>query len=442
MNIDNLESLLLDIRKKGADAADIVLSENIEISVSRRMGKLENVERSESKGLGIRVFRGRKVAIASTLDLSDKSIEKTADLALQMAAVVPDDEYSGLPDASQMAHEFPNLDLYDAYEPKAEDLSRMAGEAEEAALSHPGITNSEGGHAGYNLSRMHVLNSHGFKGSFQASSYSVSATVIAEIDGLKERDYDYSAVRCFSNLKNPAATGHSAAQRTLRRMGSRKIATCSAPVVFDPREAKGILRQLAGAINGAAVARGASFLKDKLNTKIFRDGISIIDDPFIVRGLASRPFDAEGLAGQRLSVVSDGYLTSWILDTRTAKQLKMRSTGHAGRGISSPPHPETSNFYLENGTVTPEDLISDIKHGLYITETFGMGINLVTGDYSQGAAGFLIENGKLTYPVSEVTIAGHLLDMFKHLTPANNLKLEYSTNSPTLRMDKMMIAGS
>jgi PmbA protein len=281
----------------------------------------------------------------------------------------------------------------------------------------------------------------GFAHSYSGSYYSLSVAVLAGQDEGMERDYDYSSARHFADLASPEAIGKSAAERTLKRLNPKQAPTSNLPIVFDPRVSRGLLNYFAGAISGSAVARKTSFLKDTLGKEIFAPSITIMDDPHRPRGLSSKPYDAEGVAAKKRAFIEKGGLTSWLLDSRSARQLGMHSTGHASRGLSSPPSPSATNLYMEPGSLTPQALMADIKQGLYVTETQGMGVNLITGDYSQGAAGFWIENGQITYPVSEVTIAGHLNDMFKQMTPANDLEFRYSVNAPTLRIEKMMVAG-
>ena len=256
-----------------------------------------------------------------------------------------------------------------------------------------------------------------------------------------ERDYDYTTSRFFSDIRPAKQVGLKAAELVLKKLGARKIKTAKMPVVFDCRESGSLLRQLSSAINGAAVARKTSFLKDSMGKQIFKNDVTVIDNPLRIRGLASRPFDGEGVITKQQDIIRNGVLQSWLLDVRSANQLGLQTTGHAVRGFSGPPSPANTNFYMEAGSISPEELIADIKSGVYITETFGMGINLVTGDYSQGAAGFYIENGKLTFPVNEITIAGNLSEMFMGLTPANDLKFEYGINCPTVLIESMTVAG-
>lgn len=433
-------------KKQGADAADAVLFVSENTSCRSRMGKPETIERAENKDLGLRVLvkgkKGMKSAIVSSNDFSPETLNELVSRAVAMAKIAPEDAHTALADESLLAKKIPALELADDTLPDEKTLRRAAGEAEEAALKVKGVTNSEGADATASASEVFLATSHGFQGHYRTTSYSVSASIIAGKDTEMETDFDYSVARRHADLKSAAMVGKSAAERAVAKLNPRKAKTCQVPVVFEPRVARGLLGSFAGAINGAQVARGTSFLKDKLNTQVFAKGVQVLDDPLIKRGVSSHPFDAEGVSCRKLAVVEDGVLTTWILDTRSARQLKMHTTGHATRGTSSPPRPSTTNFYMAAGKISPEALMADIKDGFYVTEAFGMGVNDVTGDYSQGAAGFWIENGKLTYAVSGITIAGNMKDMFLNVTPASDLEMQYGTNAPTLRIEGMTIAGA
>ena len=428
--------------KAGADAADGIAAESTSLSVSQRLGKREDLERSESVDLGLRVFVGKRSAIVSTTDRSPATVAELVERAVAMARIAPEDPHAGLADPDRLARTWPDLDLLDTHEPTPEELYERTAKAEDAARAVPGVTNSEGADAGWGRSTVALATSGGFAGAYSGSSFSVSASVIAGEGTAMERDYDYSSVRFAENLEDPAVVGRGAGERAVKRLNPRKVGSAQVPVVFDPRISNGILRHVAGAISGSAVARGTSFLRDKLNQKIFADGIVIVDDPHRRKGLASRPFDGEGVANARINIVEDGVLTTWLLDTASAHQLGLKTTGHASRGASSPPSPGTSNLYMEAGTPTPAELIADIKSGFYVNELIGYGVNAVTGDYSRGAAGFWIENGEIAYPVSELTIAGNLKAMFLNLTPANDLVFRYGANAPTVRIEGMTVAGA
>ena len=438
---DKLSELLALAKSYGAEGADGVMVATTDLNMSQRLGKPEGVERSESAGLGLRVFVGASQSSVSSTDMSLETMKEMAQRVVAMAKLAPPDTDSQLAPLELFPKTIPNLDLLDEVEPTPSWLLEQCKIAEDAARSVAGITNSEGADAGYSRSKVSLATSNGFAGSYASSYFSLSVSVLAGEGTGMERDYDFTSARHRIDLRGAQEIGLEAANRAIKRLNPRKIATCQVPVVFDPRVSKSLVGILAGSISGSAIARGASFLKDSLNTPIFAAGISIIDDPHLLRGFASKPFDMEGVANKKSEIVAGGVLKTWLLDIRTANKLGLKTTGHASRGISSPPSPSATNIYMQAGKLLPTQLISDIKSGLYLTETFGMGINTITGDYSQGAAGFWIENGKISYPVSEITIAGNLRDMFTNLTPANDLKFRYSTNAPTIRVENMTVAG-
>lgn len=437
-----LGRLIAAARAAGANAADALLVESVSAGVSYRLGKLEDVERSESADLGLRVFVGAKVAFVSSTDLSEKAIAELPERAVAMARLAPEDKYAGLAPKDLLAHDWPNLDLEDAAEPSAETLIERARVVEGAAMAVPGITNSEGGGAGFARSAIALATSEGFFGRYAGTSHSVGVAVLAGEGTGMERDYDGASARHGDDLESPEAVGRRAGERTIARLNPRKARSAALPVVFDPRVANGIVGHFAGAISGSSIARGVSFLKDRMGQVVFAPGISIIDDPHRRRGLRSKPFDGEGVANKRTALIDKGVLTTWLLDCASARQLGLTSTGHAARSTGGPPSPSTTNLYMEPGSLTPEALMADIKEGFYVTELMGMGVNAVTGDYSRGAAGFWIENGRIAYPVSGVTIAGNLKDMFLNAAPANDLVFRYGTNAPTLRIEGMTLAGA
>jgi PmbA protein len=441
--LDRLDHVIAAARKAGADAADAILIEESSQSISWRMGTLEDVSRSEGIDLGLRVFKGQKVASVSSSDLSASALDRVVERAVAMAALAPEDPFARLADDSLLCKEpHPDLQLAAADLPSTEHLRLWAAEAEDAARGVSGVTNSEGAGAGSGYGLVALATSAGFRGAYASTSVSVSASVIAERDGLMERDYAYHSVRHPFDLEAAAAIGHEAGQRTVRRLGAVKPASAVLPVVFDPRVSGSLVGHLLGAISGQAIARKSSFLQDSMGQQIFAPGISILDDPLRIRGLRSRPFDAEGLPTRQTTLVKDGVLQSWLLDLASARQLGLAPTGHASRGVSSPPSPGASNVHLAAGSVSPGTLMADIKLGIYVTEMIGSGVNGVTGDYSRGAVGFLIENGELTTPVSELTIASSLQHMFKNLVAADDLHFRYGVNAPTIRVDGMTIAGA
>jgi PmbA protein len=438
---DRAERLVKAALSAGADAADAVAVRAMSLSIEVRDGAVEESESAEGDDLGLRVLVGKRQAVVSTNDMASDSSAALAARAVAMARAAPEDRYAGLADEAMLAHDFPDLDLIDPDLPTVSQLETMAREAEAAALAVKGVAKSGGASASAGIGGMVLVTSHGFRGAYLGSSHGVSMAAIAGEGTGMERDYDYSSVRHASDLESPQKIGRTAGERAVERINPRKVTTRKVPVVFDPRVAGSLVSHLASAANGASVARKTSFLRDKMGQKLFADGIRIIDDPLRKRGLRSHPFDGEGVAGKKLALVDDGVLRSWILDCSTARELGLITTGHASRGVSSTPSPGASNLHLEAGTLSPGALIADIKDGFYVTDLIGMGVNMVTGDYSRGASGFWIENGKRTYAVSEVTIAGHLFDIFRTLTPADDLEFRYGINAPTVRLEGLTVAG-
>ncbi len=439
--LDLLADLVAKAKRAGADAADALFVEGVSVSHARRLGKLEKLERAEGHDLGLRVFVGKRQAVVSSSDRSAKALDGLVTRAIAMAKAGLEDPYCGLAEPADIARTLPELDLLDPVEPSAETLMARAGAAEEAALAVKGVTNSEGAEAGWSSSRVALAASNGFAAEYARSSHSVSASVIAGEGTSMERDYDWSSALHGADLDDPAKIGRGAGERAVKRLNPRKLETCKLPILLDPRVSGSLVRHLATAINGASIARGTSYLKTKMGQAVFGPGITIVDDPFRKRGLASKPVDGEGLAPARRNIIDKGTLTTWILDLRSARQLGLKSTGHASRGTTSPPSPSATNLFMEAGPISRAAMIKDVKRGLYVTEFIGMGVNGVTGDYSRGAAGYMIEDGELTYPVSEITVAGNLLEMFKNVTPADDLVFRHGTDAPTLRIDGCTIAG-
>ena len=438
---DLLDSLIARARRLGADAADAVMLRGSALDASCRLGEPEEVVRSEVRSLGLRVFAGSRQASVSTTDFSQAALGPLAEQAMAMARAVPEDPYAGLADPARLARDWPTLDLVDAAEPDAESLMARALEAEDAARAVAGITNSEGASAGWRRREVTLVTSDGFAGCTESGSHAVSAAALAGEGTAMERDYEWSSAVHESDLDDAATVGRSAGERAVRRLGARKAQSGQMPVVYDPRVADGLLSHLTGAISGPSIARGTSFLKDALETEVFAAGVTVVDDPLRERGLRSLPFDGEGVGTERRAVVADGVLMTWLLDSRSARQLGLATTGHAVRGTSGPPLPACTNLWLEPGAESRDALIGGVTSGLYVTELIGMGVNQVTGDYSRGAAGFWIEGGEIAYPVSEVTVAGNLREMFRHLTPAGDLSYRYGIDSPTVRIDGMTVAG-
>lgn len=438
----NLLSDLLDAAKKaGADAADAVVYNAASLSVSCRMGELEKLERAESNDLGLRVLIGKKQAMVSSTDFDPSTLDEVVERCVAMAKAAPEDPYCGLADRDQVMTDPPLIDICDYSEPSNDAMIDAAKMSEDAARSIPGVTNTEGAEAGWSRAEIAIAATNGLAQSYSTSSHSLAASVLAGEGTEMERDYDYTSAVYYSDLDDPAKIGRSAGERAVRRLNAQKVKTQQVPVIYDPRVSGGLVRHCAGGINGSSITRGTSFLKDSMGEKIFSDGINVIDDPHRPRGFSSKPFDGEGIANKRTTLIDDGILTTWLLDLSAARQLGLESTGHASRGTSSPPSASATNLYMEAGSQTPAELMADIKNGFYITELIGMGINMITGDYSRGATGFWIENGEITYPVSEMTIAGNLKDMFANLVPANDLKFRYGTDAPTIRVDGLTVAG-
>lgn len=439
-NLTLLGDLIARARAAGADAADAVLVAGNSVSVQRRLGRTEHLERAEGRDLGLRVFVGRRSAMVSSSAVDPASFTRLAEQAVDMARVVPEDPYAGL--CEQMAPpENIDLDLRDPVEPSEATLTARASAAEAAAMAVPGVTNSEGADASWSRTEIILVTSAGFAGRTLRTGHSLSATALAGTGTGMQRDYDYSSAVHASDLEDPESIGRSAGTRAIARLNPQKARTAKLPVVYDPRVSAGLIGHLAGGINGASVARGTSFLKDSMGAMLFPAGITITDDPRRLRGQRSKQFDAEGVPTRARNLIEAGVLTSWILDSRSARQLGLTTTGNAARGTGGPPSPSTTNLYMHNGTLTPAELMADIKEGLYVTELIGMGINMVTGDYSRGAAGFMIRDGQLAEPVAEITIAGRLQDMFLNLTPANDLRLRRGTDAPTIRIEGLTLAS-
>jgi PmbA protein len=442
--LERLDHLLSAAKKAGADAADAVYFGESSLGIGVRLGALEDIGRSEGEEIGLRVFLGARTAQVSVSDLSLQALDEAVARAVAMAREASEDRFAGLAPEELLARgHFPDFDLYD---PAAEALSpemlkEMALEAEDAARAVPGITNSEGGSASAGSSISALATSHGFRGSARGSSVSASAVVIAGDGADKQRDYEWHSVRHLADLEAPAAIGRRAGTRTVARLAPGRATTGPMPVVFDPRVSASLIGHLLGAIGGSAIARKTSFVLGHEDKPLFGPGITIRDNPHLLRGLRSRAFDAEGLPTAPRAIVEQGMLTGWLVDSAAGRQLGLPPTGHASRGSSGPPHVAASNLWLEPGTLSPAELMADIKDGLYVDELIGMGVNLLTGDYSRGAGGFRIRDGKLAEPVTEATLAGHLRAMFLALTPANDLVLRHAANAPTIRIDGMTVAG-
>lgn len=441
--LDRLDHLLGLARKAGADKADAVYFGEASTGIGVRLGALEDIGRSEGEEIGLRLFLGEQSAQVSISDLSNPALTEAVARAVSMAREATADPFAGLAPESMIAKgPFADFDLFDpAVEAiSSERLKDMALEAEDAARAVPGISSSEGGSASAGVSVSALATSHGFQGAANGTSISASAVVIAGDGDGRQRDYEWHSARHLADLEAPSAIGRRAGERTVERLNPGKAPTGRLPVVFDPRVSASLIGHLLGAITGSAIARKTSFLIGREDEQLFSPAIQLRDNPHLSRGLRSRAFDAEGLPTAPRDIVSNGRLTGWLIDSAAGRQLGLPPTGHASRGSSGPPGISASNLWLEAGSIDPSDLMSDIKDGLYINELIGMGVNLLTGDYSRGAGGFRIRDGKLAEPVTEATIAGHLLDIFRNLVPANDLVFRHATNAPTIRVDGMTIA--
>lgn len=442
--LDRLDHVLTLARRAGADAADAVYFGEASTGIGVRLGTLEEIGRSEGEEIGLRIFLGARSAQVSVSDLSQPALAEAVERVRAMAEQASEDRFAGLaPDDMLASGPFTDFDLFDeaADSLSAERLQQMALEAEDSARAMPQISNSEGGSASAGRSVSALATSTGFRGAAQGTSVSVSAVVVAGTDEAKQRDYDWHQSRHLADLESPTLIGRRAGERAAQRLAPARAPTGPMPVVFDRRVSASLIGHLMAAINGTAIARKTSFLLGKDDQPVFASGITVRDDPHQQRGLRSRAFDAEGLPTAPRDIITDGRLTGWLVDSAAGRQLGLPPTGHAARGSAGPPGVSASNLWLAAGTMTPSELMSDIRIGIYVTELIGMGVNTLTGDYSRGAGGFMIRDGQLAEPVSEATIAGHLLAMFRALVPANDLVFRQSTNAPTVRIDGMTVAG-
>ncbi|MEO5599260.1 MAG: TldD/PmbA family protein [Novosphingobium sp.] len=425
----------------GADAADVVYSGDSSESISVRLGQLEDVERSESEQISLRVFVGHSSASIGSSDLGDAALDELAMRAVAMARLAPEDRFSGLaPDEMLLRGPSPELDLVDPVEPSPAQLRELARETEDAARAVKGVTNSEGAGASSGRGVFALATSHGFARAYSSTSHGLSASVIAGEGAGMQRDYAWRSARHASDLPSAQEVGQQAGTRTVARLAPGRVNSGAMAVVFDPRIGGTLISSLLGAISGSAIARGASFLLGKEDVQIFDSAVTIIDNPLMLRGQRSRPFDGEGLPTAPRTLVEGGRLTGWLMDSAAARQLGGVPTGHASRGGGAPVI-GAGNVHIEPGSLSPAELMADIADGIYVTELIGMGVNAVTGDYSRGAAGFRIVGGEIAGPVAEFTIAGNLIEMYAALTPANDLEWHRAINVPTLRVDGMMIAG-
>jgi PmbA protein len=438
------EDLLARAKGCGATAADVMVADGDTLSVQVRMGKVDRLTKAHEKRLGLRVFFGSRSASASTSDFSRDALERFVGETCALAQAIVEDPMSGLPEPGQFAGACDDLHIYDTTTLHTDQQIDLAMRAERAAFAaDPRITNSEGADCDSSSGRIILANSHGFLGQYRNSSFSLSVTPVASDAGGMQRDYWYGVNRAFAKLESPDVIGREAARRTLRRLGARKVPTCSAPVIFEQEIAGSFLGHLCSALSGYALYKGASFLIGQLGKPIAPEFVTVYDDGRLPGGLGTRPFDGEGLPTRKQAVVERGRLTSYLLDTYSGKKLGLPSTGNASRSIGESPSVGPTNFYMVPGTKSPQEIIASVKRGLYVTDLIGFGINMVTGDYSRGASGFWIENGELAYPVEEITIAGNLKRMYAGIeTIGSDLVFRGRIASPTIKLAEMTIAGN
>ena len=440
-NIALAHKLIELTKAAGADAADVLVSDSASLSVSCRMGQLEDTERAESRDIGLRAMIGQKQAFVSGSAVDGEALQQLARRAVDMAQATPQDRYCGFAPEDRLSTDIPALDIADAYEPDADKLLSMAVACEDAARSVDGITNSEGGGSGWGRATTALVTSHGFEGAYTSTSFSTSCAVIGGEGEAMERDYASHAARHLEDLDAPEDIGQRAGERTIARLNPRKMESTKTNVVYHPRVSAALLGHLSAAISGAAIARGTSFLRDQMGQQVMSKAVTIIDDPLRRRGLRSAGFDGEGVKTEKLTPIDKGVLQCWWLDSASARQLETETNGRAARGVGGPPSPSATNLYMQAGEDSVETMMKNIGTGFYVTELIGMGVNGVTGDYSRGASGFWIENGEITYPVSEMTIAGNLKEMFLNMTPADDLTFRRGVNAPTVLVEGMALAG-
>ncbi|HMT14829.1 MAG TPA: TldD/PmbA family protein [Aestuariivirga sp.] len=445
MTDGSLNQLAVDVVARamgcGGDGADAMAIDRQDVTLHLRHGAVEKLERAEAREVGVRVFVGQSSATVCGSTLDGAALTRLAERAVAMARRAPADPLAGLAGPDLLAHSIPDLDLAAATLPGEADLKAMALAAEAAALAVDGVTQCEGASASTSRRQVALATSQGFAGGYGRTTTGFSISAIAGTGTGMERDYGHSSACHVEDLRDPVTVGTEAGTRAVKRLSPRKLASQAVPVIFDRRVASSLLMHLAAAINGQTVANGASFLKNDRGKALFRPGITISDDPLRRRGLASRPFDGEGLVTRAMDLVADGVLTDFVLDLHSARQLGLPPTGHGARGLASPPSPSVTNLTLARGTTPLADMMAGVARGLLVMELIGSGANVVNGDYSRGASGFWIENGIAVYPVSEVTIAGNLRDMFRQLTPADDLEFRGSVNAPSVLVEGLTLAG-
>ena len=442
MDENLLHDMVQSALRAGADAAEVVSAERQSLSITVRLGALEEVEREEARDLGLRVFIGRQQATVSGSDVSAEARAKLVERAVAMARLAPEDPYAGLAPQDRLANgSSPELDLFDPSEPSAETLEETARAVEDSARAVAGVTNSEGASGGWSSSTWRLVTSSGFSGLHRATGYSLGASVIAEDEGGMERGWEGRSKRWREDLPAAEDVGREAGRRAVAQLGARKIESTTAAVIFENRLASALISALVGAISGPSVARGVSFLKTKLGQPVFAKGVDVVDEPHRPRGLGSSPWDDEGVANQRMALIEDGVLTTWLLNSASARQLGLQTTGHASRGLAGPPGVGPSNLTLLPGEQDPADLMRDAGRGLLVTNMFGPSLNANTGDWSIGVSGAWFEAGELAYPVTEITVAGNLIDVYGRLVPGSDLEYRGASNAPSVLVPDLAIAG-
>ena len=442
MNVDMLQDVVTAALKAGADAAEAVSAERQSLSVSVRQGKLEDVQQEESRDLGLRVFIGKSQAVVSGSDVSKEARDRLIARAVAMARLAPEDAYAGLAPRDRLfAGELPDLELFDPTVATADELEGVARATEAAALSVAGVTNTDGGSAGWSSSRWHMVTSDGFQGGQAGSGFSLSASVIAGEGAGMESGWEGRSARWREDLPASDKIGQLAGERAVASLAPRKIESRTAPVLFENRIAMSLIGPLIGAISGPAVARGVSFLKDKLGHTLFPASVTLTEEPHRRRGFGSSAFDDEGVTTTERAIIDQGVLTTWLLNSASARQLKLETTGHASRGLAGAPGVGVHNLTLQPGTETPDGLRRALGEGLWVTSMFGPSLNSNTGDWSVGVSGFWFEKGEIAYPVNEITVAGNLIDLYQRLVPASDLEIRGASNAPSLLIDALAIAG-
>lgn len=446
MNLEHLASRIIDLAKaKGASGAECTISQGEHFSANIRLGEIESLKEAGSRGAGVRILDGGRTGSAYTSDLTDDGILQMVNSAVELAKITTEDPHAGLPEPSEMGKIGDDLQLYSDSVPELPASTKIewAKQAEAAAMAaDPRITNSEGGSCDTRTGVTVFANSLGFLGSYRTSSCSISAVPVAKQNGSMERDFWFSVARSVDKLEAPELVGRRAAERALRRLGARKVNTQKAAVIFEPRVARSLLDNIFDAVSGDSVYRGETFLAGKLGQQVATDKLMLIDDATIPCLFGSSPFDDEGVPSRRTVVIENGILKSWLLNSYTGRKLGMRTTGNASRGITGNAGVGHGNLYIPNGNVPAADIIRSVKNGFYVTELIGFGVNVVTGDYSRGAAGLWIENGEFTHPVSEVTIASTLPEILRNIEAiGSDLEFRGALASPTLLISEMTISG-